>query len=154
MGRYWAQRPVGTVGGNCGGTTEVPAKKSKRGNRDGDLFGAGAETGAVEEAEAADPSSSDDRGPQEGTGEGSVASENLNLERAIGRLEEIAARLEAGDLDLEESLELYKEAKRLHAFCVERLSQVEREIEILGRGAVDVDTATRESLTRERGNAD
>jgi exodeoxyribonuclease VII small subunit len=55
----------------------------------------------------------------------------LTLEAALRRLEEIAARLEAGTLDLEPALGLYREARELHGFCVARLAAAERELQIL-----------------------
>lgn len=53
------------------------------------------------------------------------------LEVALRRLEEIASQLESGSLDLESSLRLYREAGELHAACVSRLAEVEREVRIL-----------------------
>ena len=41
--------------------------------------------------------------------------------------------LEAGNVGLEESIELYKQALRLHAACEKRLSEAELTITELGR---------------------
>jgi exodeoxyribonuclease VII small subunit len=57
--------------------------------------------------------------------------ERTRLEDALQRLEGIAARLETGSLPLEEALELYREARALHAVCVERLTEAERELQVL-----------------------
>jgi len=64
----------------------------------------------------------------------------IKLEVALARLEEIAAQLEVGELDLEASLALYREARELHGACVERLAQAEQELAVLledGRLASD-----------------
>ena len=61
----------------------------------------------------------------------SSESEPPRLEDALLRLESIAAQLEAGSLPLEEALALYREARALHAVCVERLSEAERELQVL-----------------------
>jgi exodeoxyribonuclease VII small subunit len=60
-----------------------------------------------------------------------AAREEMTLEAALRRIEEIAARLETGTLDLEASLALYREARDLHAFCVGKLAAAEHELEIL-----------------------
>jgi exodeoxyribonuclease VII small subunit len=59
------------------------------------------------------------------------AGEALTLEAALKRLEEIAARLETGSLDLETSLALYREARDLHAICVTKLAAAEHDLQIL-----------------------
>lgn len=59
------------------------------------------------------------------------AGEELTLEAALTRLEEIAVRLETGSLDLETSLALYREARDLHAVCVTRLAAAEHDLQIL-----------------------
>lgn len=66
----------------------------------------------------------------EGT-KGATDSGGQCLEKALERLEEIAASLERGTLDLEASLKLYREACDLHAYCVGRLAEAEREARIL-----------------------
>jgi exodeoxyribonuclease VII small subunit len=58
-------------------------------------------------------------------------SDSPRLEDALLRLETIAAQLEAGSLPLEEALALYREARALHAVCVERLGEAERELQVL-----------------------
>jgi exodeoxyribonuclease VII small subunit len=57
--------------------------------------------------------------------------DGMTLEGALGRIEEIAGRLETGALDLETSLALYREARDLHAFCVARLAAAEHDLQIL-----------------------
>ena len=76
-----------------------------------------------------------DRTPPRGKGAaedgGAEPNRALNMQSALRRLEEIARQLEGETLDLETSLKLYREARELHAFCVARLSEVEREAQIL-----------------------
>jgi exodeoxyribonuclease VII small subunit len=60
-----------------------------------------------------------------------AAPEEMTLEVALRRIEEIAGRLETGTLDLEASLALYREARDLHAFCVAKLAAAEHDLEIL-----------------------
>ena len=84
-------------------------------------------------------SDSQDRSRTEGP-DGAGAAEPT-LERALQRLEEIAARLETGTLDLEGSLTLYREARDLHSYCVARLAAAERDLQILmSDGTLQVET--------------
>lgn len=53
------------------------------------------------------------------------------FEEAMARLEEIVARLEAGDDGLEESILLFEEGKKLHQLCQERLDSAQGKIEKL-----------------------
>lgn len=55
------------------------------------------------------------------------------FEEALARLEEITSRLEAGELDLEESLKLFEEGMGLLAFCVEKLNKAETQVLALTR---------------------
>jgi exodeoxyribonuclease VII small subunit len=60
-----------------------------------------------------------------------------DFESAIAELDAIARKLEAGDLPLEKSLELYERGVQLSRFCHSRLEAAERRIEILNeRGEV------------------
>lgn len=54
-----------------------------------------------------------------------------SFEKSLDELEKIVARLEAGDLPLEESLKLFEEGVKLSRSCRERLTNAERRIEIL-----------------------
>jgi exodeoxyribonuclease VII small subunit len=54
-----------------------------------------------------------------------------DFEAAIAELETIVKRLEAGELTLEHSLELYERGVQLSRFCHSRLEEAERRIEIL-----------------------
>ena len=59
--------------------------------------------------------------------------ETKGFEESLADLEEIVAKLESGDLPLEESLQLFEEGIRLSRTCRERVTQAERRIEILMR---------------------
>lgn len=54
-----------------------------------------------------------------------------DFERALSRLEEVVARLEKGDLPLEESLAAFEEGMTLSRHCQQRLDAAEQRIEEL-----------------------
>lgn len=54
-----------------------------------------------------------------------------SFETSLAELEKIVAKLEDGDLPLEESLELFEKGIKLSRECRERLAKAERRIEIL-----------------------
>ncbi|HEX3043652.1 MAG TPA: exodeoxyribonuclease VII small subunit [Bacillota bacterium] len=54
-----------------------------------------------------------------------------NYEEAVARLEEIVAKLEAGDLSLEECLTLFEEGISLAKYCSGKLDAAEGKLEIL-----------------------
>ncbi len=56
-----------------------------------------------------------------------------DFESAIGELETIVKTLEAGDLTLEQSLQLFERGVQLSRFCHTRLEDAERRIEILSQ---------------------
>lgn len=62
-----------------------------------------------------------------------VAKKNseTTLEALIARLEEIAATIQSGDIGLEEAIERYEEGKRLAKECQERLSVIQKKLEII-----------------------
>ena len=72
--------------------------------------------------EPRDPSSQDQEDPR-----------GLSFEKALERLEEIAQRLEAGDLELEAALAVFEEGVGLARRCAEQLREAERRIEVLSR---------------------
>ncbi|HEX6139311.1 MAG TPA: exodeoxyribonuclease VII small subunit [Candidatus Limnocylindria bacterium] len=55
----------------------------------------------------------------------------------VGELQQIVQALEAGNLQLEESITLYRRGLELHAACEQRLREAELTITQLGRGVVD-----------------
>ena len=59
----------------------------------------------------------------------------LSFETALGELEDIVARLESGDVALEESIEIYRRGSQLRAWCDEKLKDAQAKIEkITGQG--------------------
>lgn len=60
--------------------------------------------------------------------------EELDLEAAIARLDEIAQKLSAGEISLEDSLALYEEGVALVRHCNAKLDAVERKITVLKAG--------------------
>lgn len=54
-----------------------------------------------------------------------------SFEEALGKLEEIANRLESGDMPLEESLKVFEEGVRLSRFCAKKLDEAEKKVETL-----------------------
>lgn len=55
------------------------------------------------------------------------------FESSLDELEKIVAKLETGDMALEESLELFERGVKLSRDCKERLLKAERRIEVLTR---------------------
>ena len=65
-------------------------------------------------------------GPDAGNGDAA-----LSFEEAMDKLEAIVAKLESGDVPLEQAIELFQEGRRLSRRCGDKLEQVERKIEML-----------------------
>ena len=57
-----------------------------------------------------------------------------NFESSLKELERIVEQLEAGDLPLERSLELFEQGVQLSRDCQKRLDEAERKVEILIKG--------------------
>lgn len=57
-----------------------------------------------------------------------------SFEAALGRLEEIVAQLERGEITLDESLSAFKEGSGLVRACLERLNQAEATVQELMKG--------------------
>jgi len=57
-----------------------------------------------------------------------------SFEASLEELEKIVRHLEAGDLPLDRSLELFEQGVRLSRECQKRLDEAERKVEILLRG--------------------
>lgn len=55
------------------------------------------------------------------------------FEDALGRLDELVRRMEAGDMTLEESLKAFEEGTRLARLCAKKLDEAERRVEVLLR---------------------
>ena len=59
--------------------------------------------------------------------------DELKFEDAMKRLEEIVAKLEEGELILDETLDLFEEGVKLSKFCMKKLQDAEKRIEILSK---------------------
>ncbi|HXG93425.1 MAG TPA: exodeoxyribonuclease VII small subunit [Blastocatellia bacterium] len=57
-----------------------------------------------------------------------------SFEASLKELEEIVEQLEAGDLPLDRSLELFEHGVKLSRECQKRLDEAERKVEILLKG--------------------
>ncbi len=57
--------------------------------------------------------------------------EDLSFEEALKLLEETVKKLEAGDVTLEESMELFSEGMRLSKICSDKIAAIESRIAIL-----------------------
>lgn len=53
------------------------------------------------------------------------------FETALEELEKVVERLESGELSLEDSLAAFEEGVRLVKFCNQKLTEVEKKIELL-----------------------
>ncbi len=54
---------------------------------------------------------------------------SLSFEKALAALEDIVARLEAGKVDLEESIKIYERGEALRKHCETKLKEAEARIE-------------------------
>jgi exodeoxyribonuclease VII small subunit len=55
----------------------------------------------------------------------------VDFEKKLTRLEEIVAKMEKGDLSLDDSLKLFEEGVRLSKDCHLRLTEAENKVKIL-----------------------
>jgi exodeoxyribonuclease VII small subunit len=62
----------------------------------------------------------------------------LSFETALSRLEDLVARLEGGDLELEAALAVFEEGVALSRRCAEQLDQTERRIDALVREGAEL----------------
>ncbi len=58
-----------------------------------------------------------------------------SFEASLAELEGIVEQLEAGDLPLERSLELFEQGVKLSRECQKRLDTAERKVEVLMKGS-------------------
>jgi exodeoxyribonuclease VII small subunit len=64
-----------------------------------------------------------------------AAAETLSFEGALKELETIVARLEQGDVDLEDSIALYERGQVLKSLCEQKLKAAESRLEKIVMGA-------------------
>ena len=62
-----------------------------------------------------------------------MARKKENFEEALQKLEAIVAKMEEGDLPLEEALKAFEEGVRLARICTGKLDEAERKVEKLIR---------------------
>jgi exodeoxyribonuclease VII small subunit len=55
------------------------------------------------------------------------------FEDSFKKLEKIIVKLEGGDLPLEETLKLYEEGMRLYTQCAQKLTEVQKKVELLSQ---------------------
>lgn len=60
-----------------------------------------------------------------------AAEDDLPVEEAFARLEQLIRRMESEDISLEESFACYEQGIRLVRYCNERIDQVEKKVQIL-----------------------
>jgi exodeoxyribonuclease VII small subunit len=53
------------------------------------------------------------------------------IESLISRLEAISAKIQDGDIGLEESIELYEEGQKIAAECNDRLTAAQKKLEVI-----------------------
>ncbi|HTT84731.1 MAG TPA: exodeoxyribonuclease VII small subunit [Rhizomicrobium sp.] len=70
-----------------------------------------------------------------GSGAGSAPIETMSFEAALRELEQIVTRLEQGEVDLEDSINLYERGQALKAHCEKKLKSAESRLEKVVAGA-------------------
>ncbi len=60
--------------------------------------------------------------------------QKMTFEQALAELENIVTQLEAGDVALEASIEMYQRGSQLRAFCDEKLNAAQAKIEKITGG--------------------
>ena len=61
----------------------------------------------------------------------SKPSAELNFEQALAELEKIVARMEAGELSLEEALATHKRGLELAKYCQQKLEAAQQQVKVL-----------------------
>jgi exodeoxyribonuclease VII small subunit len=67
--------------------------------------------------------------------------ETLSFESALRELEQIVTRLEQGEVDLEDSINLYERGQALKAHCEKKLKSAESRLEKIVAGAKGAERA-------------
>ena len=65
--------------------------------------------------------------------------DSMSFEAALKELESIVARLEQGEVDLEDSIQLYERGQALKAHCEKKLKAAEGRLEKIVAGAKGVE---------------
>ena len=58
-------------------------------------------------------------------------SEKQTFESALTKLEDIVTQLEAGEINLDEMIKVYEEGSQLIQFCLKKLDDAEKKIQVL-----------------------
>jgi exodeoxyribonuclease VII small subunit len=61
----------------------------------------------------------------------SKPSEELSFEKALAELEKIVARMESGELSLEQALSTHKRGLELARFCQQKLEAAQQQVKVL-----------------------
>ncbi|MFN3344878.1 MAG: exodeoxyribonuclease VII small subunit [Chloroherpetonaceae bacterium] len=75
------------------------------------------------------------------------------LEALIARLEEIATTIQSGDVGLEDAIKLYEEGKQLAQECNERLSMIQKKLEVINPSELK-DDDTKDTDTKDTDTKD
>ncbi|MBP9885668.1 MAG: exodeoxyribonuclease VII small subunit [Leptospiraceae bacterium] len=78
---------------------------------------------------------------------------DVSFEEALNELEQIAEKLERGQLTLEDSIKAYERGMDLKKICTERLKEAEGKIEFLAKspdGKIVKENAIREPKEKEK----
>lgn len=79
----------------------------------------------------------------------------ISFEEALNELEQIAEKLERGQMTLEDSIKAYERGMDLKKICSERLKEAEGKIEFLAKapdGKIVKESAIREHKEKEKKN--
>jgi exodeoxyribonuclease VII small subunit len=71
----------------------------------------------------------------------------MDFEKKLGRLEEIVAKMESGELALEDSLKLFEEGVKLSRECNEQLTQAEQKVKVLLEVGSDGQAVTKDFVS-------
>ena len=77
-----------------------------------------------------------------------------SFEEALHELEEVAMKLEGGELGLDESIKEFERGIRLAAFCQQKLDEAERKIEILQKGTDGIVKSQRIAVKSDTGEVE
>ncbi|RCX23155.1 exodeoxyribonuclease VII small subunit [Fontibacillus phaseoli] len=75
--------------------------------------------------------------------------QSLNFEEAMNQLEVIVSQLERGDVPLEQAIDLFQKGMQLSQLCSQKLSQVERKIEMIVEADGEIGKKPFSSLAEE-----
>ena len=83
----------------------------------------------------------------------SKPSAQLNFEQALAELEKIVARMESGELSLEQSLATHKRGLELARFCQGRLQAAQQQVKVLeGEVLKPLSAAAEPAVDRDEGD--